>query len=252
MRENSEHIRDECGFAKENGKLITIRLEDVRPPFGYSSFQSYDLIGWVKDRTKRAEIDRLIADIKIRRRPSTGDATTALRTAGFKIRDTYPADFDKQLTKAADGLLDELSWIDQELQFQSDWFTPLNADVEVHTGRGLGDGKISELLTSIESDKTSSMFLVLGDPGAGKSVAMRELARRRLRLTLKSKTLSIYVNLREWLLPAKWTRAHPLKSSSSRRTFWVGSAVTLRVLRMSPTPCSTKRSVPPRISPNSC
>jgi hypothetical protein len=206
---DSEQIRDECDFAKDNGKLIPVRLQNVRPPQGYSSYRHYDLVGWVKDRSERSELDRLIADINARRRVPDANVTTASRTAGFKVRETYPPDFDDQLAKAATGLLGELSWIDQEFQFQNDWFTPLNADVEVHTGHGLDDRKIADLLTSIETDKTSPMFLVLGDPGAGKSVAMRELARHGLRLTPRSKTLFIYVNLREWLPAVKWTKQNP-------------------------------------------
>jgi hypothetical protein len=41
-------------------------------------------------------------------------------------------------------------------------------------------------------------FLVLGDPGSGKSVAMRHLARQMLREVSKTGVLPIYVNLKEW------------------------------------------------------
>ena len=200
----SENVRDECDFAKGKQKLIPVRLQDVRAPFGYGGIQSYDLSQWLADPKDRSELDRLIADITARRK-----SPTTAPSSGFTICEIYPSDFEKALARAANVLLDELKWIDQSYQFQSNWYTPLNAEVEMHTGIGLDDRKIGDLLTSIEADKKSPMFLVLGEPGAGKSVAMRELARHGLRRTSHSRALPIYVNLREWLPEQKWTRANP-------------------------------------------
>lgn len=208
----SRHVLDECDFAFANDKLIPVLLQPVQRPFGYGRIQYYDLVAWMKDPGERAELDRLIADVKDRRRQAQrAGAQAVVRTAGFKVRETYATDFERQFAKAASALLDELSWIDQEYQFQKDWFTPLNADVEVHKGGGLDDRKIADLLDAITTDRKSPMFLVVGDPGAGKSVAMRELARHGLRLASasKMKSLSIYVNLREWAPALKWTQDNP-------------------------------------------
>jgi hypothetical protein len=203
---HSENVRDECDFGKEKDKLIPIRLEDVRAPFGFSSFQGYDLSGGIEDPGARIELNRLVNDIKARRRSKT---RIAPQPAGFTIQEIYPPHFDSIIERAAGSLLDELNYIDQEFQFQSNWFTPLHADVEVHSGIGLDDHKIANLLSFIEAERTARMFLVLGDPGSGKSVAMRELARHELRRTVTSGALPIYVNLREWLPEEKWTRDNP-------------------------------------------
>ena len=106
-------------------------------------------------------------------------------------------------------MLDELALIDKEFQFESDWFAPLHAEVEVRTRMGVDEHRIANLLETIESDKKTPIFLVFGDPGAGKSVALRELARQGLRAASHTGVLPIYINLREWLPEAKWSTANP-------------------------------------------
>jgi hypothetical protein len=202
----SEHVREECGLAIEKNKLIPVRLQNVRAPFGFSGFQAYDLAPGIEHASAKGELDRLIDDIKERRRSKV---SIAPHRAGFTVRETYASNFDERLKLAAAGLLDELKYIDQEFQFESNWFTPLHAEVEVHLGLGLDDRKVVDLLSCIESDKASAVFLVVGDPGAGKSVAMRELARHELRRTPTTGSLPIYVNLREWLPQERWTKDNP-------------------------------------------
>jgi hypothetical protein len=201
----SENLREECDLAKEMDKLIPVRLQSVRAPFGYSGFQAYDLASGIKHVSAKAELDRLIDDIKVRRRSKV---RIVPHRAGFTVQERYASNFDELIERAAASLLDELKYIDQEFQFESNWFTPLHAEVEVQLGLGLDDRKVVDLLSCLETDKTSPLFLVVGDPGAGKSVAMRELARHKLRRS-PTTALPIYVNLREWLPQGKWTKDNP-------------------------------------------
>jgi predicted NACHT family NTPase len=46
---------------------------------------------------------------------------------------------------------------------------------------------------------------VLGDPGTGKSVAMRKLARDLIAESGRSARIPIYVNLKEWRRQKSWT-----------------------------------------------
>ena len=55
-----------------------------------------------------------------------------------------------------------------------------------------------DLVSSIRSDKHSKFFLVFGDPGSGKSVSMRHLARLMLNEIDETGRLPIYVHLKEW------------------------------------------------------
>lgn len=95
-----------------------------------------------------------------------------------------------------------------DLDLESNWsvedFTPLEAQVEIRTKSGRRK-KITDLLYSIKSDHKSKVFLVLGDPGSGKSVALRKLCKDLLREAEKTGKIPIYINLKEWYISEKWT-----------------------------------------------
>ncbi|MGK7881137.1 MAG: NACHT domain-containing NTPase, partial [Crocosphaera sp.] len=55
-------------------------------------------------------------------------------------------------------------------------------------------------------DQETKAFLVLGDPGSGKSVALRQLARELLEEVPKTGKIPVYLNLREWRVREKWSK----------------------------------------------
>ena len=109
----------------------------------------------------------------------------------------------RELSSVGEVLLANLNDIDRETAWSSQQFQPLNALVEVKR-QGRKHRAIRELLPAIRSDRRSRTFLVLGDPGSGKSVALRKLARELVAEIPLTGRLPVYVNLKEWTTPTPW------------------------------------------------
>lgn len=100
----------------------------------------------------------------------------------------------------------------RDLNLKTRWseahFTPLEAEVEV-LAQGRAKRQITDLMTALRSDHRSRVFLVLGDPGSGKSVALRTLAMRLLDEVEWTGRVPIYVNLKEWETETPWSEERP-------------------------------------------
>jgi len=100
-----------------------------------------------------------------------------------------------------DQLIDDLSAyidrLDEELRWNRKHFIELETDIDLvlsnERRRSTGN-----LLQAIRSNSTARLFVVLGDPGSGKSVALRTLMRSLLRQALNNGQIPIYINLCEW------------------------------------------------------
>jgi hypothetical protein len=75
-------------------------------------------------------------------------------------------------------------------------FSPLTAEVEVSRDNN-EKRKLSDLLSAFRRHRHRQALLLIGEPGSGKSVALRGLALRNLEAG-SNKRIPIYVNLREW------------------------------------------------------
>lgn len=99
----------------------------------------------------------------------------------------------------------------RNIDIKSNWsvrlFTPLDAEVEVNTGNGKKK-RLTDLLTAIKKSN-DRVFLVLGDPGSGKSVALRKLAQDLLKESGQTGKIPVYINLKEWSLEKKWDEGNP-------------------------------------------
>lgn len=121
-------------------------------------------------------------------------------------------DYNSRLRDFCQVLRRQLTDIDRETNWSHQYFTPLDADVEVLSDSGrMPSRRVTDLIGALRRDKNSQAFLVLGDPGAGKSVALRKLALEMLEEVSDTGRVPIYVNLREWL---------PKAAESEGSGFW--------------------------------
>lgn len=135
--------------------------------------------------------------------------TSAMKEHPTPIEKEFPEREYKKLLRSFCGVLrDDLDRIDRETNWSVEIFTPLDAEVEIQSGNKRMK-KVVDLLNAIKSDRRSRVFLVLGDPGSGKSVSLRKLCRDLLHEVESTGRVPIYVNLREWERKELWTEQNP-------------------------------------------
>lgn len=95
---------------------------------------------------------------------------------------------------------------DQLTDWSDERFSSLEAQVEDQSRRG----KVREMASALAKHAKAKTVLLLGDPGSGKSVALRHYCRLALQKTLSASSLRapvpIYVNLRETQFPVSWAK----------------------------------------------
>jgi len=117
------------------------------------------------------------------------------------LTDDFPEEnFKSQLEAFCAVQTLNLVTIDRQSNWNPQYYTELEAEVEVLSTHGVArQKKIVNLQEAIRVDKRLQSFLLLGVPGAGKSVALRKLALDMLSEVSATKRVPIYVNLREWV-----------------------------------------------------
>jgi len=136
--------------------------------------------------------------------------TSAMKEHPTPLEKEFPEkDYKTRLKSFCEVLRDDLRKLDIETQWSPMNFTPLDAEVEVRS-EVRRVKKITDLLTAIKkAPKTDRTFLVLGDPGSGKSVALRKLCRDLLEEVDKTGKVPLYINLREWEITQEWSEKNP-------------------------------------------
>ena len=117
-------------------------------------------------------------------------------------KDIPEPEFKDRLERIAALMSKRMRDIDLELNWSMEYFTPLDAEVELRTRNGK-QKKIADLLTAIKKS-TGNLFLVIGEPGAGKSVSLRKLCHDLYEEVKKTGKLPIYINLKEWKIKGSW------------------------------------------------
>lgn len=135
------------------------------------------------------------------------------------IMGNHPKEIDKefperkyhdQLMSFSRTLKIDLDKTDNETNWSAELFTPLDAEVEIVSGY-YRRKKVTDLIKAIRSDKHSRVFLVLGEPGSGKSVSLRKLCSDMLKEVSTTGRVPVYINLREWVLDNQWDEKCPPK-----------------------------------------
>ena len=129
---------------------------------------------------------------------SRGDETLTGRSRGDVDRDIGEFGFHDKLVRIAEVMKTRLTKIDDELNWTDHSFSPLDAEIERFTTSGGRPRRITDLVSSIRRERGRKAFLVLGDPGSGKSVALRHVTRLMLEEVPSTHVLPIYINLKEW------------------------------------------------------
>jgi hypothetical protein len=99
----------------------------------------------------------------------------------------------------------------RDIDIQTNWsvlnFVSLDAEVELIREGKSREKKVTDLLQAIKSSGSERLFLVIGDPGSGKSVALRKLCQDLAKEVGKTGKIPVYINLKEW--QDKWDRDNP-------------------------------------------
>ena len=138
-------------------------------------------------------------------KPLAGRDTTALskQFPDLTFKSRYQQ-FCRMLLLDLEKIENELSW--------SQGYAELEAEVETAARIGHPGGRVVNLQAALRAENKAKVFLLLGDPGGGKSFALRKLARDMLAEVKVSRRVPVYINLREWLPPGdgpRWSEQHP-------------------------------------------
>ena len=97
--------------------------------------------------------------------------------------------------------------IDAETKWDQKTFTPIEAAVEM-TDKHWKKRRYDDLQDCLRRHwRKNAVFLVLGDPGSGKSVSMRKLCTDMMKESEKTGLIPVYVDLKRWT--GNWSLEHP-------------------------------------------
>ncbi len=100
-------------------------------------------------------------------------------------------------------MVSQLDQYDRDVHWSDSDYQPLEAEIEIERQGALRPKVVNNLIRAIQNDHDSRAFLLLGDPGSGKSVSLRRLCRELYAQVRSTGIVPVYVNLREWDGPAE-------------------------------------------------
>jgi hypothetical protein len=134
---------------------------------------------------------------------------TAMGVHPLPIERANPGrEFTERITTFCSRLKVNLDKLDEETNWSDALFVPLEAEVEVRSAHRR-NRRIAPLIPALKENFEHRFLLVLGDPGSGKSVALRKLSRDLLDETSETGRIPVYINLRDWDTPRNWHIENP-------------------------------------------
>jgi hypothetical protein len=106
--------------------------------------------------------------------------------------------FQEALRRYCGALADYLNAYDRAVNWSDRDYAPLEAEVEAERAGRLRARLVSNLVKAIRRDRHSPTFIVIGEPGSGKSVSLRNLVRSLIGEASRSGVVPVFVNLREF------------------------------------------------------
>ncbi|MGM4916072.1 NACHT domain-containing protein [Tardiphaga sp. 813_E8_N1_3] len=101
-------------------------------------------------------------------------------------------------------LRDKLDHLDFATRWNESNYVSLEAEVQILEGRN-SRRKVVDLLRALRINPKTRLFIVLGEPGTGKSVALRKLTRDLLIESAEADRIPLYINLKEWKTSVEWS-----------------------------------------------
>lgn len=115
---------------------------------------------------------------------------------------------EHKLDLFCNGLKSELHIINRSTDWNNSFFIPLEAEVEIKDNSSQ-EREIILLNNAIRKNNKDNIFLLLGDPGSGKSTSLRKLSEDLLNEVIKTNKIPIYINLKEWNNTKNWNTKNP-------------------------------------------
>jgi hypothetical protein len=131
-----------------------------------------------------------------RRRTLPPPSTNGRRESPFPVKG-----YEKLRDEFCRYMLGRLDQDDADLNWSDSDYTALEAEVEADRHGARRPRVERDLVAAIRRDYKTRAFLLLGDPGSGKSVSLRRLCRQLYGEVKSTGIVPIYVNLREWVGP---------------------------------------------------
>lgn len=121
-----------------------------------------------------------------------------LSNSNSDIEKYFPKiDFNKRLIDISNEIKSYLFELNEESDWGFDKYTVIEAEVELVKNNSK-KRKLLKITDAIKQNSNDS-FLILGEPGSGKSVSLRKLCYLFAEQTYKTNRIPIYINLKEWL-----------------------------------------------------
>jgi hypothetical protein len=123
--------------------------------------------------------------------------------------------YQKQLELFSELLAERLSALDHETKWDDYCFAPLEAEVEVVSGRR-HRRKLLDLMRALRAEQASRIVLVLGVLEQARGSRYANCRRGLLREVASTGRIPVYINLKEWNPQRRWSEQAPPTASELR------------------------------------